>query len=110
LRGGKPGFDFGKITLEIGPAFQLVDDGLRPGTRFGCYRGEFHGSSFRVDVVLVKMNVRGQRWNKRRVEWRMCGLKDASELKNGEIVIYLNRLSDLVWRFARWVETKAETG
>jgi cob(I)alamin adenosyltransferase len=46
----------------------------------------------------------------RRAERRVCGLKDAGELKNGEIVIYLNRLSDLLWLFARWVEAKAETG
>ena len=46
----------------------------------------------------------------RRAERRVCGLKDTSGLKNAEIVIYLNRLSDLLWLFARWVETKAETG
>ena len=46
----------------------------------------------------------------RRAERRVCGLKDASRLKNVEIVVYLNRLSDLLWLFARWVETKAETG
>jgi cob(I)alamin adenosyltransferase len=41
----------------------------------------------------------------RRAERRVCGLKETSELKNVEIVIYLNRLSDLLWLFARWVET-----
>ena len=46
----------------------------------------------------------------RRAERRVCGLKDTSGLKNAEIVIYLNRLSDLLWLFARWVETNAETG
>jgi cob(I)alamin adenosyltransferase len=25
---------------------------------------------------------------------------------NAEIIIYLNRLSDLLWLLARWVETK----
>jgi cob(I)alamin adenosyltransferase len=43
----------------------------------------------------------------RRAERRVCDLKDAGELKNGEIVVYLNRLSDLLWLFARWVETKS---
>jgi cob(I)alamin adenosyltransferase len=42
----------------------------------------------------------------RRAERRVCDLKEAGELKNAEIVIYLNRLSDLLWLFARWVETK----
>jgi len=46
----------------------------------------------------------------RRAERRVCALKEAGELKNAEIVIYLNRLSDSLWLFARWVETKAETG
>ncbi|HEY5298308.1 MAG TPA: cob(I)yrinic acid a,c-diamide adenosyltransferase [Verrucomicrobiae bacterium] len=42
----------------------------------------------------------------RRAERRVCGLKEAGELKNGEIIIFLNRLSDLLWLFARWVESK----
>jgi cob(I)alamin adenosyltransferase len=40
----------------------------------------------------------------RRAERRVCGLKEASELGNREIVIYLNRLADLLWLFARWTE------
>jgi len=43
----------------------------------------------------------------RRAERRVCELNDAGELKNAEIVVYLNRLSDVLWLFARWVETKA---
>ena len=42
----------------------------------------------------------------RRAERRVCGLKETGELKNPEIIIYLNRLSDLLWLFARWVETR----
>jgi cob(I)alamin adenosyltransferase len=44
----------------------------------------------------------------RRAERRVCDLKDAGELKNAEIIIYLNRLSDLLWLFARWAETKSD--
>ena len=43
----------------------------------------------------------------RRAERRVCVLKESGELKNDEIIIYLNRLSDLLWLLARWVETKA---
>jgi cob(I)alamin adenosyltransferase len=43
----------------------------------------------------------------RRAERRVCALKEAGELLNPEIVTYLNRLSDLLWLFARWAETKA---
>ncbi len=46
----------------------------------------------------------------RRAERRVCALHEAGELKNAEIVIYLNRLSDLLWLFARWVETKSNSG
>jgi cob(I)alamin adenosyltransferase len=42
----------------------------------------------------------------RRAERRACALHDAGQLQNPEIVVYLNRLSDLLWLFARWVEAK----
>ena len=42
----------------------------------------------------------------RRAERRVCALKEAGELRNAEIVIYLNRLGDLLWLFARRAETK----
>jgi cob(I)alamin adenosyltransferase len=45
----------------------------------------------------------------RRAERGVCALKDAGDLPNAEIVIFLNRLSDLLWLFARWVETKSGT-
>src|SRR5271170_407447 len=45
----------------------------------------------------------------RRAERRVCGLKEAGELRNMEILIYLNRLSDLLWLFARWAESKLDT-
>lgn len=41
----------------------------------------------------------------RRAERRVCALHEGGGLANGEIVIYLNRLADLLWLFARWVET-----
>jgi len=43
----------------------------------------------------------------RRAERRVCAVQEAGELKNPEIAIYLNRLSDLLWLLARWAETKA---
>ena len=42
----------------------------------------------------------------RRAERRVCDLKESGGTLNPEIIIYLNRLSDLLWLFARWVETK----
>lgn len=42
----------------------------------------------------------------RRAERRVCALHEAGQLQNPEIIIYLNRLADLLWLFARWVESK----
>jgi cob(I)alamin adenosyltransferase len=45
----------------------------------------------------------------RRAERRVCALHEASQLENAEIIVYLNRLSDLLWLLARQVEgPKAE--
>jgi cob(I)alamin adenosyltransferase len=41
----------------------------------------------------------------RRAERRVCDLKFHGEVQNEQIVIYLNRLSDLLWLFARWEES-----
>jgi cob(I)alamin adenosyltransferase len=43
----------------------------------------------------------------RRAERRVCDLLESGELKNSEIIIFLNRLSDLLWLFARWTEPKS---
>jgi cob(I)alamin adenosyltransferase len=42
----------------------------------------------------------------RRAERRVCDLQSSGELQNPEIIIFLNRLSDLLWLFARWEETE----
>ncbi len=46
----------------------------------------------------------------RRAERRVCDLSGAGEMANDEIIIFLNRLSDLLWLLARWVETQAAAG
>jgi len=43
----------------------------------------------------------------RRAERRVCALKETGELRNAEIIIYLNRLGDLLWLFARWEEAQS---
>jgi cob(I)alamin adenosyltransferase len=42
----------------------------------------------------------------RRAERRVCDLNETGQLTNPEIIIFLNRLGDLLWLFARWVETE----
>ncbi len=43
----------------------------------------------------------------RRAERRSSVLLEAGQLENQEILVYLNRLSDVLWLLARWVETRA---
>ena len=40
----------------------------------------------------------------RRAERRVVALHEAGQLRNPEIIIFLNRLSDLLWLMARWAE------
>jgi cob(I)alamin adenosyltransferase len=42
----------------------------------------------------------------RRAERRVCALQEKDQLQNPEIIVYLNRLSDLMWLLAGWVEGK----
>jgi cob(I)alamin adenosyltransferase len=37
----------------------------------------------------------------RRAERRVCALQESGQLQNAEIIVYLNRLSDLLWLWAR---------
>jgi cob(I)alamin adenosyltransferase len=41
----------------------------------------------------------------RRAERRVSALQETDQLHNPEILIYLNRLADLLWLMARWAET-----
>ena len=40
----------------------------------------------------------------RRAERRVCALQQASQLDNSEVIVYLNRLSDLLWLLGRRAE------
>lgn len=44
----------------------------------------------------------------RRSERRVEDLLQAGESENRNIAVYLNRVSDLLWLLARWVETKGQ--
>jgi cob(I)alamin adenosyltransferase len=43
----------------------------------------------------------------RRAERRVCALQEAGQLQNAAIPVYLNRLSDLLWLWARAEESGA---
>jgi len=46
----------------------------------------------------------------RRAERRVAGLLEQGILDRGVVMVYLNRLSDLLWLFARWAEQEGEAG
>jgi cob(I)alamin adenosyltransferase len=43
----------------------------------------------------------------RRAERRVCALRDAGKLRNAETLVFLNRLSDLLWLLARRADAGA---
>jgi cob(I)alamin adenosyltransferase len=43
----------------------------------------------------------------RRAERRVCALQEEDALRNGEILVYLNRLSDVLWLLARQEEGRS---
>jgi cob(I)alamin adenosyltransferase len=45
----------------------------------------------------------------RRAERRGCDLSSAGAPLNPEIMVFLNRLSDVLWLFARWVEAQRKS-
>jgi cob(I)alamin adenosyltransferase len=44
----------------------------------------------------------------RRAERRVCALQEAAQLHNAEMIVYLNRLSDLLWLLARAADVQAK--
>ena len=44
----------------------------------------------------------------RRAERRVCALLEAGQLRNAEVIVYANRLSDLLWLLARQIEGEAK--
>jgi len=44
----------------------------------------------------------------RRAERRVCALNEAQQVQNPEIITFLNRLADVLWLLARWVERQKE--
>jgi cob(I)alamin adenosyltransferase len=43
----------------------------------------------------------------RRAERAVQSFRETGELQNAEMIVFLNRLSDVLWLMARWGETKA---
>ena len=82
------------------------------GPARGMWLGKSRRRRFRPGVGPHRARTRFRRRSMSRARFaaarrrRACALQEAGQLQNAEIVVYLNRLSDLLWLFARWVEAK----
>ena len=75
-----------KVVGEVEAQGLTFKDWVLPGTNL-------HSSALDVGRTVC-----------RRAERRVCMLHEAGQLQNPEIIVYLNRLSDLLWLLARWSE------
>ena len=91
--------------VEQQPRLPAIDprlaDVIRGRRTIGAFRPELPPR----EVILAALDV--ARTTCRRAERRVVVIHEAGQLENPEVIIYLNRLSDLLWLLARWVETHA---
>jgi len=90
---------YGIITPEKVEALSARVDDLEKNHRIEFHRWATPGDS------LASASLEVARTTCRRAERRVVGLRENDETLSVEIVRYLNRLSDLLWLWARWVET-----
>lgn len=90
---------FGSITAERVEALTALIDDLEKNHRISFKRWATPGDTLGGAALDVARTVC------RRAERLIVGLTDGDAGFNGEILRYLNRLSDLCWLWARWMET-----
>ncbi|HEX8372047.1 MAG TPA: cob(I)yrinic acid a,c-diamide adenosyltransferase [Chthoniobacterales bacterium] len=96
----KDGYD--SVTGEMVDAITAIIDDLEKNKKVSFT----HWATPGFNLASAALDV--ARTTCRRAERRVVELGEAGEVINAETVRYLNRLSDLCWLFARYVETQAE--
>jgi len=91
--------DFGNVSAEMVDALSAIIDDLEKNHRIEFHRWATPGDSLASAALEVA------RCACRRAERVVVALRETDETLNGEILRYLNRLSDLLWLWARWMET-----
>ncbi len=98
-RYGKDGFQF-VTSAMTGKLDRLVEELEGQGISYrGWATPGANAAAGALDVARTTC---------RRAERRVQVLRETGEAGNGEMIVYLNRLSDVLWLMARWVETKME--
>jgi len=92
---------YGIVTAERVNALSALVEDLEKNHHIEFHRWATPGETLGSAALDVARTVA------RRAECLMVGLREADPSYNPEIVRYLNRLSDLLWLWARWVETQA---
>jgi cob(I)alamin adenosyltransferase len=98
------------LARYIQDGFQVVSPELTAGLDHLARRIESEKVSFKgwatpgATPTAAALDV--ARTTCRRAERRVCALHEAGQLQNPEILVYLNRLSDVLWLMSRWVETR----
>ena len=75
-----------KLVKELEAKQAPIKGWVMPG-------GNLHGAAFDLARTIC-----------RRAERCVCALQEVGELQNAEVIVYLNRLADLLWLLARWAE------
>ena len=123
VRAGLPGIQkdlvalMGELAVENGDAKRYAADG------FSALTSEATSKLDRLVAQIEAEGVSTEGWATpganpaaaaldlarsvcRRAERRVCRLQESGELPNAEIIVYLNRLSDLLWLLARRAESR----
>ena len=90
---------YGVVTPEKVDALSALVEDLETNHRIEFHRWATPGDSMGSATLEVARTIC------RRAERLVVGLRENDETLSVEIVRYLNRLSDLLWLWARWVET-----
>jgi len=96
--------DYGVVTPAMVDALTALVTDLETLHRIEFHRWATPGDSLGSAALEVA------RTTCRRAERAVLALRELDATLSGEIVRYLNRLADLLWLWARWVETQENKG
>jgi len=91
--------DYGVVTSTMVDSLTALVEELETHHRIEYHRWATPGDGMGSAALEVARTVC------RRAERAVLALRESDATLSGEIVRYLNRLSDLLWLWARWVET-----
>lgn len=92
---------YGLVTAEMVDRLGAMVHDLENGRKISFKHWATPGATHRAAALDVARTVC------RRAERRVVEIQESFGPVNPEIIRYLNRLSDLCWLYARWMETKA---